>query len=86
MLKAGIFLDIENLSRNGGWGMRYDPIKALVEAQGATVLRANAYIASAKEKTPSIAIAPQATATPCAATAFTWYSRRCSATKMPTAN
>lgn len=45
MLKAGIFLDIENLSRNGGWGMRYDSIKSLVEAQGATVLRANAYLA-----------------------------------------
>jgi uncharacterized LabA/DUF88 family protein/cold shock CspA family protein len=46
MIKAGIFLDIENLSRNGGWGMRYQVVKQLVEAQGAIVLRANAYIAA----------------------------------------
>ncbi len=45
MLKAGIFLDMENLSRCGGWGVRYNAVKNLVEAQGATVLRANAYMA-----------------------------------------
>jgi len=46
MLKAGIFLDVENLSRNGGWGIRYEVIKELVAAQGQmTVLRANAYLA-----------------------------------------
>lgn len=45
MLKAGIFLDIENLNMNGGWGMKYKVIKELVEAQGAIVLRANAYVA-----------------------------------------
>ncbi|QDT63147.1 LabA-like NYN domain-containing protein [Calycomorphotria hydatis] len=44
MLKAGVFLDIENLTRNGGWGMRYDAILELVETQGASVLRANAYM------------------------------------------
>ena len=45
MLKAGIFLDVENLTRNGGWGIRYEVIKELAEAQGTTVLRANAYLA-----------------------------------------
>jgi uncharacterized LabA/DUF88 family protein/cold shock CspA family protein len=45
MLKAGIFLDMENLMRNGGWGIRYDVVKTLVESQGAVVLRANAYMA-----------------------------------------
>lgn len=45
MLKAGIFLDVENLSRTGGRGFRYDTIRRLVEAQGATILRANAYLA-----------------------------------------
>ncbi len=45
VLKAGIFLDIENLSRNGGWGLRYDVIKKLVEAQDCIVVRANAYLA-----------------------------------------
>jgi len=44
MLKAGIFLDIENLTRNGGWGMRYDAVMDLVSAQGPTILRANAYM------------------------------------------
>lgn len=45
MLKAGIFLDIENLTRNGGWGLRYDVVKDLAAAQGTAVLRANAYLA-----------------------------------------
>jgi len=46
LLKAGIFLDVENLSRNGGWGIRYEVIKELVAAQGdMVVLRANAYLA-----------------------------------------
>ncbi|WP_028883238.1 NYN domain-containing protein [Teredinibacter turnerae] len=52
MLKAGIFLDMENLNMNGGWGIRFDVIRKLVEAQGTTVLRANVYIAvdNAREK------------------------------------
>ena len=50
MLKAGIFLDMDNLMRNGGWGLRYDVIRALVEAQGTTVLRANAYMAMDLER------------------------------------
>ena len=45
MLKAGIFLDMENLAKNGAWGMRLDAIKELVESQGTTILRANAYLA-----------------------------------------
>lgn len=45
MLKAGIFLDMENLWRNGGWGIRYDVVRQMVEKQGSTVLRANAYMA-----------------------------------------
>lgn len=45
MLKAGIFLDMENLTRNGGWGMRLESLRDLVEAQGTTIVRANAYMA-----------------------------------------
>lgn len=45
MLKSGIFLDMENLVRNGGWGMRFDAIRDLVTEQGTMVLRANAYMA-----------------------------------------
>lgn len=50
MLKAGIFLDIENLTRNGGWGIRYEVIKDLAAAQGCAVLRANAYMAIDEER------------------------------------
>jgi len=50
MLKAGIFLDVENLNRNGGWGLRYEVIKELAEVQGTTVLRANAYLAMDSER------------------------------------
>jgi uncharacterized LabA/DUF88 family protein len=49
MLKAGIFLDIENLIRNGGRGLRYDVLKYFVAAQGVTIVRANAYVAIDKE-------------------------------------
>lgn len=45
MLKAGIFIDVENLSRNGGWGIQFNGIKDIVEAQNAVVVRANAYLA-----------------------------------------
>lgn len=45
MIKAGIFLDVENLSRCGGWGMRYGRVIDLVQAQGNVILRVNAYIA-----------------------------------------
>ena len=45
MLRAGIFLDIENLVRCGGWGIRFRTVKKLAEAQGAAVVRANVYMA-----------------------------------------
>lgn len=45
MLKAGIFVDAENAMRNGGWGLRYDVLREFVAAQGAQVVRANAYLA-----------------------------------------
>lgn len=50
MLKAGIFLDVDNLVRNGGWGMRFRAVRELVEARGATVVRANAYMAVDRER------------------------------------
>ncbi|NKB70350.1 MAG: NYN domain-containing protein [Candidatus Latescibacteria bacterium] len=50
MLKAGIFLDMENLNRCGGYAIQYRQIKALAEAQGAVVLRANAYMAINHER------------------------------------
>lgn len=50
MLKAGIFVDAENVTRNGGWGMRYDVLREFVVAQGAQVVRANAYLALDQER------------------------------------
>jgi uncharacterized LabA/DUF88 family protein/cold shock CspA family protein len=50
MLKAGIFVDAENITRNGGWGMRYDVLRDFVAAQGAQVIRANAYLALDQER------------------------------------
>lgn len=49
-MKSGIFLDVDNLVLNGGWGMRFNAIRKLVEAQGARVLRANAYMAVESER------------------------------------
>jgi uncharacterized LabA/DUF88 family protein len=46
MLKGGVYLDVENLTRNGGWGMRFGVIAELVRAQGVQMLRANAYVAA----------------------------------------
>lgn len=50
LLKAGIFLDMENLNRCGGYAIRFRQIKALVEAQQAVVVRANAYMAVDRER------------------------------------
>jgi uncharacterized LabA/DUF88 family protein/cold shock CspA family protein len=50
VLKAGIFVDAENVTRNGGWGMRYDVLREFVAAQGAQVVRANAYLALDQER------------------------------------
>ncbi|HKY33049.1 MAG TPA: NYN domain-containing protein [Candidatus Polarisedimenticolia bacterium] len=50
MLKAGIFLDVENLVRCGGWGIRYRMVKEFVQSQGCIVLRANAYMAIDEER------------------------------------
>lgn len=49
-MRAGIFLDVENLVRCGGWGVRFKAVRALVEAQGATVVRANAYMRIDRER------------------------------------
>lgn len=52
MLRGGVFLDIENLTRNGGRSMRFDTVLRLAAAQagGVTVLRANAYLAADVER------------------------------------
>ena len=50
MLKAGIFIDAENVMRTGGWGLRYDTLKEFIKAQGAYIVRANTYMALDRER------------------------------------
>ncbi|MBN1551839.1 NYN domain-containing protein [bacterium] len=50
MLKAGIFIDAENVMRTGGWGLRYGVLKEFTKAQGAYIVRANTYIAMDHER------------------------------------
>lgn len=50
MLKAGIYVDAENVARCGGWGMRFDILRAFVEARDTRVLRANVYLAVDEER------------------------------------
>lgn len=50
MLKTGIFIDVQNLIRCGGWGVRFKVIRELAEAQGSTILRANAYLEFDRER------------------------------------
>lgn len=45
MLKGNIFLDMENLNRFGGWSIRFEAVKQLVESKGVEIVRANAYMA-----------------------------------------
>lgn len=45
VLKGAIFLDMENLSRSGGWNIQFEAVKALVAAQRVELVRANAYMA-----------------------------------------
>lgn len=49
MLKAGIFVDVDNIMRNGGNGLNYRNLRRLVEAQDAQVVRANTYAAYDEE-------------------------------------
>lgn len=50
MLKAGIFVDAENVMRTGGWGLRYDTLQEFVRAQNAHIIRANTYLAQDNER------------------------------------
>lgn len=50
MLKGSIFLDMENLNRFGGWNIRFEAVRRLVESKGVQVVRANAYMAMDAER------------------------------------
>ena len=46
MLKVGIFLDVEIVSRTGGRDYRFGVIRKLVEARREVILRVNTYLAN----------------------------------------
>ena len=43
-IRAGVYLDVENLNRNGGYRMRYDVLREFASRDGAEVVRLNAYV------------------------------------------
>lgn len=44
-LRVGVYVDVENISRNGGRGMRFDVLRKFACRQGGTPIRLNAYLA-----------------------------------------
>src|SRR6266550_7445023 len=49
-LRAGVYVDVENISRNGGRGLRYDVLRDFACRDGADALRLNAYLAFNEER------------------------------------
>lgn len=43
-LKVGVYVDVENIRRNGGMGMRFDVLRQFAARDGAEVIRLNAYL------------------------------------------
>jgi uncharacterized LabA/DUF88 family protein len=49
-LRAGVYVDVENIARNGGRGMRFDTLRAYATRDGADAIRLNAYLAFDEER------------------------------------
>jgi len=49
-MRVGIYVDVENLKRNGGYKMQYSLLRAFACRDGADLLRANAYLAYDRER------------------------------------
>jgi uncharacterized LabA/DUF88 family protein len=43
--KVGVYVDVENMARNGGYGMRYDILREFAARGGGDPVRLNAYVA-----------------------------------------
>ncbi len=48
--KVGVYVDAENINRNGGYGMRYDILREFACRDGAQPVRLNTYVAFDREK------------------------------------
>lgn len=44
-LRVGVYADVENLARNGGYGLRYDVLREFASRGGLEPVRLNAYVA-----------------------------------------
>lgn len=43
-MNVGVYVDVENMNRTGGYGMRYEVLREFAARDGSTVLRLNAYV------------------------------------------
>jgi uncharacterized LabA/DUF88 family protein/cold shock CspA family protein len=50
MLRSGIYVDVDNIMSNGGYGLKYRVLREIIEAQGGMVVRANAYMSIDEER------------------------------------
>jgi len=48
--RVGVFVDVENINRSGGFGMRYDVLRQFACRDGAEAMRLNAYVAFDEER------------------------------------
>jgi uncharacterized LabA/DUF88 family protein len=49
-LRVGVYVDVENISRNGGRGLRFDVLRAFACRDGGEAIRLNAYLAYDEER------------------------------------
>ena len=42
--KIGVYVDVANINRNGGYGMHYDVLREFACRDGAEAIRLNAYV------------------------------------------
>src|SRR3989440_2378348 len=49
-LRSGVYVDVENTTRNGGRGLRFDVLRDFAFRDGADALRLNAYLAYDSER------------------------------------
>lgn len=53
---VGVFVDVAGVSRNGGYGMRYDVLRSFACRDGSSPLRLNAYVAFDRDRATTDAV------------------------------
>ncbi|MBL7033296.1 MAG: NYN domain-containing protein, partial [Candidatus Delongbacteria bacterium] len=49
-MKIGVYIDVSNLAMNGGFGMRYEVLRAFACREGGEAVRLNAYVSFDAER------------------------------------